>query len=84
MLEKISGYTVEEAKAYLIQNIETEVTHEAALKIKEVEAKFKEEADQKAREYISLAIQRCAADHVAEATISVVPLPNDEMKALPV
>jgi len=80
MLEKISGYAVEEAKAYLIQNIETEVTHEAALKIKEVEAKYKEEADQKAREYISLAIQRCAADHVAEATISVVPLPNDEMK----
>ena len=80
MLEKISGYTIEEAKAYLIQNIESEVTHEAALKIKEVEAKYKDEADQKAREYISLAIQRCAADHVAEATISVVPLPNDEMK----
>ena len=80
MLEKISGYTVEEAKDYLIKNIETEVTHEAALKIKEIEAKYKDEADQKAREYISLAIQRCAADHVAEATISVVPLPNDEMK----
>ena len=80
MLEKISGYTIEEAKAYLIQNIETEVTHEAAMKIKEIEAKYKEEADEKAREYISLAIQRCAADHVAEATVSVVPLPNDEMK----
>ena len=80
MLEKISGYTVEEAKAYLIKNLESEVTHEAAMKIKEIETKYKEEADQKAREYISLAIQRCAADHVAEATVSVVPLPNDEMK----
>jgi len=80
VLEKISGYTVEEAKALLIQNVETEVTHEAAVKIKEVEARFKEEADAKARELISLAIQRCAADHVAEATVSVVPLPNDEMK----
>ncbi len=80
MLEKISGYTVEEAKAYLIKNLESEVTHEAAMKIKEIEARFKEEAEQKAREYISLAIQRCAADHVAEATVSVVPLPNDEMK----
>ena len=80
MLEKISGYTVEEAKAYLIQNIESEVTHEAAMKIKEIEARFKEEADEKAREYITLAIQRCAADQVAEATVSVVPLPNDEMK----
>ena len=80
MLEKISGYTVEEAKNYLIKNLESEVTHEAAMKVKEIEAKYKEEADQKAREYISLAIQRCAADHVAEATVSVVPLPNDEMK----
>ncbi|MBQ4040673.1 MAG: ribonuclease Y, partial [Oscillospiraceae bacterium] len=80
MLEKISGYTVDEAKAYLIKNLESEVTHEAAMKIKEIETKYKEEADQKAREYISLAIQRCAADHVAEATVSVVPLPNDEMK----
>ena len=80
MLEKISGYTVEEAKAYLIKNLESEVTHEAAMKIKEIETRFKDEADQKAREYISLAIQRCAADHVAEATVSVVPLPNDEMK----
>ena len=80
MLEKISGYTVDEAKAYLIKNLESEVTHEAAMKIKEIETRFKEEADKKAREYISLAIQRCAADHVAEATVSVVPLPNDEMK----
>ena len=80
MLEKLSGYTQEEAKAYLIQEIESEVTHEKAMKIKDLEARFKEEADEKAREYITLAIQRCAADHVAEATVSVVPLPNDEMK----
>ena len=80
MLEKISGYTVEEAKSFLIKNLESEVTHEAAMKIKEIESRFKDEADRKAREYISLAIQRCAADHVAEATVSVVPLPNDEMK----
>ena len=80
MLEKISGYTVDEAKTFLIGKLESEVTHEAAMKIKEIEARLKEEADQKAREHISLAIQRCAADHVAEATVSVVPLPNDEMK----
>jgi len=80
MLEKISGYTIAEAKAYLIANLESEVTHEAAMKIREIEDRLKEESDQKAREYISLAIQRCAADHVAEATVSVVPLPNDEMK----
>ena len=79
-LERISGYTAEEAKEYLIAKLETEVTHEAAMKIKEIEARFKDEADTKAREIISLAIQRCAADHVAEATVSVVPLPNDEMK----
>ena len=80
MLEKISGFTVEEAKDYLIKNLESEVTHEAAMKVKEIEERAKEEADTKAREYITLAIQRCAADHVAEATVSVVPLPNDEMK----
>ena len=80
MLERISGYTAEEAKSYLISELETEVTHESAMKIKEIEARFKEEADTKAREILSLAIQRCAADHVAEATVSVVPLPNDEMK----
>ncbi len=80
MLEKISGYTTEEAKALLIKNVELEVTHEKAAKIKEIEAQLKEEADEKAREYITLAIQRCAADYVAEATVSVVPLPNDEMK----
>lgn len=80
LLEKISGFTAEEAKHYLITQLESEVTHESAMKIKEVEARFKDEADQKAREIISLAIQRCAADHVAEVTVSVVPLPNDEMK----
>jgi len=80
MLEKISGYTAEEAKAYLIRNLESEVTHEAAMKIKDIEERLKDEADEKAREYISLAIQRVAADHVVEATVSVVPLPNDEMK----
>ena len=80
MLERISGYTAEEAKNYLISQIEADVTHEAAMKVKEIEARFKDEADTKAREIISLAIQRCAADHVAEATVSVVPLPNDEMK----
>ena len=79
-LEQISDYTAEEAKAELIAKLETEVTHEAAMKIKEAEAHYKEEADTKAKEIIGLAIQRCAADHVAEATVSVVPLPNDEMK----
>ena len=80
VLERISGFTAEEAKNYLIAQLETEVTHESALKIKEIEAHYKEESDNMARELISLAIQRCAADHVAEATVSVVPLPNDEMK----
>ena len=80
MLERISGYTAEEAKNYLINQLEAEVVHESAMKIKEIEARYKEEADTMARELISLAIQRCAADHVAEATVSVVPLPNDEMK----
>ena len=80
VLERISGFTAEEAKNYLLKQLEDDVTHEAAMKIKEIEARCKEEADTKAREIISLAIQRCAADHVAEATVSVVPLPNDEMK----
>ena len=80
MLERISGYTAEEAKSYLISQIEADVTHETAMKIKEIETRFKEESETRAREIISLAIQRCAADHVAEATVSVVPLPNDEMK----
>ena len=80
VLERLSSFTAEEAKAYLINQLEAEVTHESAMKIREIEAQFKEEADTKAKEILSLAIQRCAADHVAEATVSVVPLPNDEMK----
>ena len=80
MLERISGYTVEEAKQYLISNIETEVTHEMAVKVKEIEAQFRDEADAKAREIVALSIQRCAVDHASEITVSVVPLPNDEMK----
>ncbi len=80
MLEKISGYTVEEAKQYLIQNLESEVRHDYAVLLKNLEDQFKDEADEKARNLISLAIQKCASDHVAEATVSVVPLPNDEMK----
>ncbi len=80
VLEKISGFTVEEAKQHIIEDLKTEVTHEMALKIKEAESKYKEEADARAREIITLAIQRCAADHASEVTVSVVPLPNDEMK----
>jgi len=80
MLERISGFTAEEAKNYLIAQVESEVTHETAMKIKEIEARAKEEADQRAKEIVATAIQRCAADHVAEITVSVVPLPNDEMK----
>ena len=80
MLEKVSGYTVEEAKAYLINALKDEVTHEMAVKVKEIEAQYKEEADTRAREIIVTAIQRCAADHASEVTVSVVPLPNDEMK----
>jgi ribonuclease Y len=80
LLEKISGYSIEEARALLIKNLEDEVKYEQAQKLIELEAEFKEEADTKAKNIISLAIARCAADHVSEATISVVPLPNDEMK----
>ena len=79
-LESISGLTQEQAKAFLLQSVEDEVRHESAMKIKEIEAQLKEEADDKAREILSIAIQRCAADHAAEATVSVVALPNDEMK----
>lgn len=79
-LEKISGLTSEQAKEYLIKSVEDEVKHETAVLIKELENNAKEEADKKAKEYIVSAIQRCAADHVAESTISVVQLPNDEMK----
>ncbi|MBR5515925.1 MAG: ribonuclease Y [Clostridia bacterium] len=80
VLQKISGYTVQEAKDELLGRIEEEVKHEAAMKIVEIESQLKEEADDKARHIISLAIQRCAADHVSETTVSVVNLPNDDMK----
>ena len=79
-LEKISGFTQEQAKQFLLETVENDVRHETAMKIKEIEQQMKDEADEKAREVISIAIQRCAADHAAEATVSVVPLPNDEMK----
>ncbi len=79
-LERIAGMTGEEAKRLLIQELEEEVIHEEAMKITEIKNRYKEEADAYAREIIGLAIQRCAADHVAEATVSVVALPNDEMK----
>ena len=80
LLEKISGFTGEQAKEYLLKNLEEELTHEKALRISQMESRLKEEADLKARNIISLAIQRCAADQVAETTVSVVPLPGDEMK----
>ena len=79
-LERISGMTAEEAKDMLVRQLEAEVTHESAAKIKEAETRLKEESEAMAREVIGLAIQRCAADHVAEATVSVVPLPSDDMK----
>ena len=79
-LERISGFTTEQAKDYLLSNLEDELIHEKALRIKEMEANVKQEADKKAKQIIGLAIQRCAVDHVAESTVSVVPLPNDEMK----
>ena len=79
-LEKISGYTVEQAREIILQKVESEARGEAAILYKEIESKAKEEADKKAKEIITGAIQRCAADHVAESTISVVHLPNDEMK----
>ena len=79
-LERISGLTSEQAKDYLLKTVEDEVKHETAVLVKELESRAKEEADKKAKEYVVTAIQKCAADHVAETTISVVQLPNDEMK----
>lgn len=79
-LERISGYTIDEAKAILLSNIEKEIRRDASIMIKDIESKAKEEADKKAKYIITNAIQRCAADHVAESTVSVVALPNDEMK----
>ena len=79
-LERVSGLTTEEAKAIILKNVEQEVSHEAAQLIKDIENRAKEEGDKKAKEIITIAIQRCAADHVAETTVSVVTLPNEEMK----
>ena len=80
MLEKIAAMTAEEAKAELIKKLDSELAHETALKIAEYEEKFKDEADVRARDILSLAIQRCAADHVSEISISTVQIPGDEMK----
>lgn len=79
-LERISGLTAEDAKQFLLKNVESEVRHEAAMMIRDIESQAKEEAEKKAKNIIGLAIQKCAADHVAETTVSVVSLPNDEMK----
>lgn len=80
MLERISGFTAEQAKSHLLGLLENELTHEKAVKILDFEQQYKEEADKFAREYVARAIQRCAADHSSETTVSVVPLPSDEMK----
>lgn len=79
-LERISGFTTEQAKEFLLSNVENEIKHEAAMLIKDIESKAKLEADRKAKEILANAIQKCAVDHVAETTVSVVSLPNDEMK----
>ncbi|NLC67490.1 MAG: ribonuclease Y [Clostridiaceae bacterium] len=79
-LERISGFTTEEAKEFLLKSVADEVKHEMAILIKDLETKAREEADRKAKEIIANAIQKCAADYVSEITVSVVPLPNDEMK----
>ncbi|MBB6452850.1 ribonuclease Y [Salirhabdus euzebyi] len=79
-LERISGYTTDQAKQIILERVEKEITHETAIMIKEAENRAKEESDKKAKNILSLAMQRCAADHVAETTVSVVNLPNDEMK----
>jgi len=79
-LERISGLTSDEARHILLADVEKEMQHEAAKLIKDIEDRAKEEGDKRAREVISLAIQRCAADHVAETTVAVIPLPSDEMK----
>ena len=79
-LERLSGLTTEEAKEYLLKTVEEEVRHDMAVMIREMEQEAKEEADKRARNIIGLAIQRCAADHVSEATVSVVTLPSDDMK----
>ena len=79
-LERVSGLSSDEARQILLEEVRKEVSHDAALMIKDIESRAKEEADKKAREIITTAIQRCAADHVSETTVHVVALPNDEMK----
>ena len=79
-LERLSGLSSEDAKQLLLNNVEKQIRHEAAMMIKDIESKAKEEAERKAKEVVASAIQKCSADHVAETTVSVVPLPNDEMK----
>lgn len=79
-LQRISGMTAEQAKAELLENLESSIRHEQAMKLSELETQFKDEADAKARNILSMAIQRCSADHVAETTVSAVPLPGEEMK----
>src|SRR5690625_201313 len=79
-LERISGYTTDQAKQIILDRIKKEMTHKSAIMVKEIETRAKEDAYKKAKNILSLAIQRCAADHVAETTVSVVDLPNDEMK----
>ncbi|MBN2795862.1 MAG: ribonuclease Y [Clostridia bacterium] len=79
-LERISGLTKDDAKSHLLSEVEKDVKHEAILLMKEIEGKAKEEAEKKAKDIVAFAIQKCAADHVAETTVSVVNLPNDEMK----
>lgn len=80
MLEKISGFSVNQAKSFLMESLQDELTHEKALKITMFEQRLKEECEKKAQDILSVAIQRCASDHIAEAAISVVPLPSDDMK----
>ena len=80
MLEKISGFSVNQAKSFLLESLQDELTHEKALKITIFEQKLKEECDKKAKNILSMAVQRCASDYIVESTISVVPLPNEEMK----
>lgn len=79
-LERISGLTTDQAKDFLLSTVETEIKHEVAMMVKDIEAKAKQEADKKAKSILSIAIQKCAVDHVAETTVTVVSLPNDEMK----
>ena len=80
MLEQLAGLSKDEAKQYLLEKLENEVKHEAAIMVKDIEAQAKENAEKTAKNIIAGAIQKCAADHVAEATVSVVNLPNEEMK----